>query len=74
MVRFQFWIGMVHFLLAFWMPINNSFNKLSLFGKPFLVLVRFSELAMHGLDGVGNRHDRRRRLLILAISDRSMVS
>ena len=41
MVRLQFWIGMVHFLLAFWMPINNSFNKLSLFGKPLLVLVGF---------------------------------
>lgn len=41
MVRFQFWIGMVHFLLAFWMPTNNSFNNLSLFGKPLLVLVSF---------------------------------
>ena len=41
MVRLQFWIGMVHFLLAFWMPINNRFNKLSSFGKPLLVLVSF---------------------------------
>jgi len=32
MARFQFWIGMVHFLLAFWTSMSNSFNKLSLFG------------------------------------------
>ena len=32
---------MVQFLLAFWIPMNKSFNKLSLFGKPPLVLFSF---------------------------------
>jgi len=32
---------MVHFLLAFWIPMYSSFNKLSLFGKPPVVLVSF---------------------------------
>ena len=40
--RFQFWIGMVHLLLAFTMPMYSSLSGLSSFGKPPLVLVLVS--------------------------------
>lgn len=38
-VRLQFWIGMVHFLLAFCIPRYSNLSRLLSFGNPPLVLV-----------------------------------
>gem|GEM_PF-3814782 len=59
-VKFQFWMGMVHFLVIFWMPTNNSFNRqflllraaLRVIGESALGFGQFTELAMDGFHGI----------------------